>query len=168
MMPHFVEGAHGALLVATAVAASTDARSGRIPNALTVPLLLGYPPIHLVAGGSGALLSSLGGAVLCAIVPLLLFSRGAMGGGDVKLFAAIGAGAGPFLGMEVQFVAYVAAALYGACTLARRGALLRALLSAPGILAGRGGTPAQHGSIRLGIPIFLAALVCLVPWVAPP
>src|SRR5689334_15346698 len=90
---------------ATLAAAGTDSRTGRIPNWLTLPLLpaglaLGFVEAGLLGLGSAAL-----GCVLCFAVPfgLLHFSRGkAIGGGDVKLFAGLGALLGPGAGLQVE------------------------------------------------------------------
>jgi prepilin peptidase CpaA len=119
-----------AVLIIAGGAAITDARSGRIPNVLTLPLLVGAPLLHQLSGGRSEFLASFGGIILCGIIPLFLFCRGAMGGGDLKLFAAIGAALGPAAGLEVQTVAYVTAALYSAVILIRRGALIAVLASA--------------------------------------
>src|SRR5690606_463596 len=93
-----------------AIAAVTDVRTGRIPNRLVAwGLGLGAAlPVAsaLVAarpeGVLVALVRELGaafaGLLVTAAVPLVLFSMRALGGGDVKLFAAVGALAGPGLG----------------------------------------------------------------------
>jgi prepilin peptidase CpaA len=108
----------GVLLV-SGVAAVHDARSGHIPNWLVgLGLALG-------AGGSIAALaladvfealartgSAALGFVACGAVPLLLFRLKALGGGDVKLLATVGAQLGPLLGLELSFAAFVVAAAY--------------------------------------------------------
>jgi Flp pilus assembly protein protease CpaA len=48
--------------------------------------------------------------VACGAVPLLLFRLKAIGGGDVKLLATVGAQLGPLLGLELSFAAFVVAA----------------------------------------------------------
>jgi prepilin peptidase CpaA len=108
----------GVLLV-SGVAAVHDAKSGHIPNWLVgLGLALG-------AGGSIAALalsdvfealartgSAALGFVACGAVPLLLFRLKALGGGDVKLLATVGAQLGPLLGLELSFAAFVIAAAY--------------------------------------------------------
>jgi prepilin peptidase CpaA len=108
----------GVLLV-SGIAAVHDARSGHIPNWLVgLGLALG-------AGGSIAALaladalealartgSAALGFVACGAVPLLLFRLKALGGGDVKLLATVGAQLGPLLGLELSFAAFVVAATY--------------------------------------------------------
>jgi len=78
-------------LAAVAVASVIDWRSRRIPNLLTFPLaavaLLG----NSVAGGASGLLSSVVGLAVGLVFFLLLMVLGAMGPGDVKLMAGLGA-----------------------------------------------------------------------------
>jgi len=94
------------LLGATAVAAVTDARTGLIPNWLTLPSLLGALLIHGLIGGPGALGWATLSGFSCGLVPLVLFRAGAIGGGDVKLFAVLGALVGVHSGLEVQMTSY--------------------------------------------------------------
>ncbi|HTE51111.1 MAG TPA: A24 family peptidase [Kofleriaceae bacterium] len=122
--------AHGSALVIAAIAAVTDFRRGEIPNWLTLPPLVVAPVVHAITGGPWAGLSSVGAAVLCGLVPYWLFRRGAAGGGDVKLFAAIGAIAGLSLGVEAQLATFMAAAVISLGRLAWRGRLLRTIANA--------------------------------------
>jgi len=110
-----------AAVVVTAVAAWTDLRTGEIPNRVTlVPLALA-PFVHasiafgaersgwaaLVAAGSSLL-----GAAVCLLIPLALFRVGAIGGGDTKLFAAVGAIGRPEFGVHAETYAFVLGMLY--------------------------------------------------------
>lgn len=79
------------LLVATAVGALTDIKSGRIPNALTYPLWVFGGIYALAGGGRDALLDSLSGFALAFVPCFLLYLSGGLGGGDVKMMAAVGA-----------------------------------------------------------------------------
>jgi prepilin peptidase CpaA len=134
------------LVVATLVAligAFFDLRSGRraerglgtvgeIPNALTLGVLAIAPLAHGLGASSvraafEAAGASIAGAVLTALVPFLFFRKGAMGGGDVKLLAAIGAVTGPAIGIEAEFYAFVAALIVAPAQLAWEGRLLRTL-----------------------------------------
>jgi prepilin peptidase CpaA len=120
-------------LGASAAAAITDLRTGHIPNALTLPLLVlgpaaaafeahgrGASPVHAV--GLAAL-----GVLVCGAVPYLLFRLGGMFGGDVKLLAGLGAVLGPMVGLEAELDAFVAAALFALGRMAFKGQLFAVL-----------------------------------------
>jgi prepilin peptidase CpaA len=104
----------GLLITAICLGATwTDVKKGIIPNLITFPaigagLLLGY-----TTGGLPGAAASLSGALVTLIVPLLLFKFNAMGGGDVKLFAAIGALAGTETGLQVLMLSFSIGSLYG-------------------------------------------------------
>lgn len=159
-----------ALLAITGAAAVTDSRTGRIPNWLTVPAIVGGASLAWVRGSPVSLFDSASGVLACAVVPVLLFSRGAMGGGDAKLFAALGAALGPSSGLGVQVVAYVAAAAYVLVAAVRHGRLGRTLASAlrlsAGVVSRRPDAPrsVEHPeNVRMGVFIFAATAVCLAP-----
>ncbi|HJL17692.1 MAG TPA: A24 family peptidase [Sandaracinaceae bacterium LLY-WYZ-13_1] len=118
---------HATVLGLAAVAAFTDTRRGEIPNWLTLPALALAPIAHGWTDGFGGVLYSLIGMLVCALVPLLLFYRGGMAGGDVKLFAAIGAVGGIYVGLEVQFLSLVIASIYALGQLTWNGKLVRSL-----------------------------------------
>jgi len=111
-----------------------DLRERRVPNALTgTGLLLGLTLGAL--GGTGAFFSALGGAVLCFLVSLPVFLVGGLGGGDVKLLAAVGS----LLGLGKLPVALLAIALVGglmaAAEVIRQGAVRRTARNISLILA---------------------------------
>lgn len=128
-----------ALVVFTLVVAVVDARTGHIPNGLLLFGFGGGITLHaasyvvlragqpLAATLFAAVLSVLAGSALCAAVPLLLFRLNAMGGGDVKLLAVVGASIGPFVGMETELYSFVLLALFAPARLAYQGQLLRSL-----------------------------------------
>jgi len=73
------------------VAAAIDIATRKIPNTLTYPAII----IALVLGSlSLGITSSVAGLLVAAVPALLLFAFGSLGGGDVKLLAAVGAGLG--------------------------------------------------------------------------
>ncbi len=116
-------------------AAVIDWRTGHIPNWLTLGTLcvgLFVLPLAQLVTGHGTWAQwglAFAGALLCALVPLLLFRAGAMGGGDVKLLAAVGALMGPSVGVEIELYSFIAAALWGPACLAYRGELGRMLMN---------------------------------------
>ena len=123
---------HAAVLVLACIAAFTDVRRGEIPNWLTLPVRVSGPIVHGMLGGGDGRLGSLVGVLVCSIVPLIIFYREGMAGGDVKLFAAIGALAGGLdggveLGLSAQFLSLVAASIYAVGQLAWNGRLLASL-----------------------------------------
>ena len=122
------------LLTLTFSSALTDARSGLIPNRLTLPTLALAPVLHALSAGPGGALHALGGVLLCGLLPLMMFWLRALGGGDVKLFAALGALCGSSRGLELQLTSYVVAALL-ALLGAARGARAREVRLGPSIFA---------------------------------
>ncbi len=118
---------HVVVLCLVGIAAVTDVRNGTIPNWLTLPPLVFAPIAHGMVDGVRGVLSSVLGILVCALVPLLVFYRGGMAGGDVKLFAALGAVAGLYLGLEAQFLSLVAASIYAIGHLAWSGRLVHSL-----------------------------------------
>lgn len=78
-------------VVCAAIGAMTDVRSRRIPNLLTGPALLVGFGLHAALGGWRGLEHSFFAALVAGGIFLVLFITGGMGGGDVKLIAAVGA-----------------------------------------------------------------------------
>jgi prepilin peptidase CpaA len=159
--------------VVAAVAAWTDGRTGHIPNWLTLGALgVGIVAGAVLAGREGGwreslfgVGSSLAGAALCGLGPALLYWKGAMGGGDVKLFVALGALLHPLAGLEAETYALVAAAIIAPAQLAYRGVLLRSLGGSLALLANplrkkeeRREVPAEMMTwFRMGPAIFVGA-----------
>ncbi len=126
---------HILLLVAfliTCVAAVLDFRTGLIPNQITYPLVLAGSLAHVVAKASTMvhpnvgwiLLETVAGALICGLIPLLLWRSSAMGGGDVKLLTGLGVLLGPAIGLRVELYAFMVAVLAAPVILAYRGVLM--------------------------------------------
>jgi len=75
-------------------AAVMDVRTRRIPNWFTLSTLAGALLLQVTLGGLHALALSFLASVLAGSLFLVLFLAGGMGGGDVKLMAAVAAGIG--------------------------------------------------------------------------
>ena len=90
-------------------AAATDVRSRRIPNWLTLLGVCAGLLVHTVAKGVGGLKFSGEGLLLAFGAYFVLYCLRAMGAGDVKLMAAVGALVGPAHWISV----FIATALTG-------------------------------------------------------
>ena len=157
-------------IVLTGIAAVTDWRRGVIPNWLTLPVIAGAPFVYLlVYGTAGAEFSALG-ILGAGLVPYAMFRLGALGGGDVKLFAALGALHGLSLGLEMLIASLLVSCAWALVVLARRGALGRVLagslqLARNGVLPARYRRPLpEHAmtELRMAPLIMVASIAVLV------
>lgn len=160
---------HAIVLCMVVVAAFTDVRKGVIPNWLTLPPLALAPIAYGLVDGFRGVLASLLGLLVCAVVPLFIYYRGGMAGGDVKLFAALGAVGTVNLGLEMQFLSLVCASIYALGHLAWIGRLSSSLansffLALNPVLPRRWKrtiSPALMHRIRLGAAILLGSIIAL-------
>jgi prepilin peptidase CpaA len=174
-----------AAVIVTAAAAWTDWRDGTIPNWLSFGAIGCAPVAHVaysLATGSTrqdaltkGCYSVLGGFV-CALIPLLLYSKNAIGGGDVKLFVAIGTICLSLVGVEAEMYGFFAAALIAPLRLAYEGKLFRTVTNAffitlnPVLPKGkrREIVPEVMSWFRMGPAIFLGTLfTAYLHWRAP-
>lgn len=86
-----------------------DIRYRRIPNKFVLPLLLSGLLLGFIFAGTAGLLASLQGILLGFGLMFMLHLFGALGAGDVKLFAALGA----VLGVKLVLPTFVIAVLTG-------------------------------------------------------
>ncbi len=148
--PRGVEVALLALLVGAAI---YDVRYRRIPNWLTVTgVLVGLLLNFLIGPPEGGILFALKGLGTAFFVYLALYAIRAMGAGDVKLMAAVGA----LAGVERWFGIFFVTALVGGCMaltmVAVRGRLKRTLWNVSFILSELGhGRPAYAGKEELDV-----------------
>ncbi|MBC7186084.1 MAG: prepilin peptidase [Calditrichaeota bacterium] len=80
----------GAVVAVALLAAYYDWRWRRIPNWLTYPAAAVAIGVRLLLGGAGAATQGAVGLAIAFVIMAALFAGGIMGGGDVKLAAALG------------------------------------------------------------------------------
>ena len=98
-----------ALSVVVAAAAWSDFRTRKIPNWITAPGAALGLILHVWFSGLPGALESVLGAMLGLAIFLGLYIAGGMGAGDVKLFGAVGAFAGP----QALIIVFVFTGLFG-------------------------------------------------------
>lgn len=91
MSPKLAMASEVVLIPLTGLIAYYDIRYRRIPNLIVVFVLLTGLTLNTALGGMQGFLSSIIGCILGFGLMFLLRLFGAMGAGDLKLFAAIGA-----------------------------------------------------------------------------
>lgn len=101
------------VMAAALVMAFIDVLQYRIYNVFTYPLLLAGLVYHGAVGGAGGLVDSLLGTLFGFAILIPLYMLGGMGGGDIKLMAAIGAWLGLLLTFFVFLASALVAGLYG-------------------------------------------------------
>jgi len=113
-----------------------DVRYRRIPNVLVLGLLIGGLTINISFGGFGGGLASLEGLALAFLPMFLIHVFGAMGAGDVKLFAAVGS----VIGVSMVPLAFLVVVMLGAAlafyTMLRAGTVFSTLHGVLRIFAG--------------------------------
>jgi len=100
-----------AVIAISLIACVTDLRTQRIPNVLTFGAAIAGLVAHTALGGATGALTASSGWLTGLIIFLPFFALGGMGGGDVKLLAALGAWLGAY---ETLYVALYAGAAGGA------------------------------------------------------
>ena len=160
---HLIPLAGFAGLMATS--AIEDFRRLIIPNGLVVGLCLLWP--LYVATAPMLTLAAAGVAMLCAaavfVVGALLFSRGLIGGGDVKLLAAASLWAGPAATLPLLVVTALLGGLLCILLVTPAGALIAALRPTLLDSAGDPTRGADRVLVPYGVAISAAALVVTIP-----
>jgi prepilin peptidase CpaA len=100
-----------AVIAISLIACVTDLRTRRIPNVLTLGAAIAGLVAHVVLDGASGALTAGGGWLTGLLIFLPFFALGGMGGGDVKLLAALGAWLGAY---ETLYLALYSAAAGGA------------------------------------------------------
>jgi prepilin peptidase CpaA len=159
------------------LAAVIDLRSRRLPNWLTLGLILSGLVHAAVTSGAGGLGQAAAGTFAGAAAPLVLFTMGAIGGGDVKLMAGVGAWLGPMAALAVFAVQCLIGLALILCqalmqrrtlVLFRNSAVLAANLAHKGVAACAG--ESFHSIDRplpYAVPVGMATVVVLLarPWI---
>lgn len=101
-----------AVVLVGLAACVTDFRSRRIPNVLTFGASVAAFVFWAASGGLTGLGFSLAGWVVGCLLFLPWFLLRGMGGGDVKLLAALGAWVGPGLAVWVALYAAIAGGVF--------------------------------------------------------
>ena len=113
-----------ALLIPLAIIiAYYDVRYRRIPNSFVLATLASGLAVNTIFGGLHGLYTSLGGCALAFIMMLMLHVFGAMGAGDVKLFAAIGAVTGAHMVPTTFLIVVLTGGLLAVVSMIRAGAV---------------------------------------------
>ncbi len=164
----------GVSIAIASLAAVSDWRNGTIPNWLTLPMVFVSPFAYGLALGTEMAIQCIASIAISGAIPFLLFRTGAMGGGDVKLFAALGAIAAfdPLLGLQVEILAFALGMLVALISLAWKGELWSSAWSAlaaslnqvlPTRFQLRAPEPSR-ASVRLGVPVFAATVHGVLPY----
>ncbi|MCG3160561.1 MAG: hypothetical protein JMDDDDMK_01630 [Acidobacteria bacterium] len=147
-----------------------DVRYRRIPNRMVLVALASGLIVNTIVGGWSGVRASLVGCVFAFGLMLVLHLFGAMGAGDVKLFAAIGAIIGAQLVLTTFLVVVITGAVLAVVLMARAGTvrvtMQRVLLILAGLAPGwkvpRFPAPAdQRQTIPYGVAIAFGSLISL-------
>ena len=118
------------------VIAYYDIRYRRIPNPFVLATLASGLAINFISGGLKGLYLSAGGCLLAFILMFMLHLFGAMGAGDVKLFAAIGAVIGVQLVLPTFLVVVLTGGVLAVVSIIRAGVLITTMQRVLQILVG--------------------------------
>src|SRR5829696_3016622 len=147
-----------------------DVRYRRIPNVLVLSLLIGGLTINTSFGGFTGGLASLEGFALAFLPMFLIHLFGAMGAGDVKLFAAVGSVVGVSMVPLTFVVVVMLGAVLAVYTMLRSGTVLSTLHGVfrifVGIMPGWemprfAMSPDRRHTIPYGVAIMLGSLIAV-------
>ena len=147
-----------------------DVRYRRIPNPFVLATLVVGILTNAIFGGLEGALASLGGCALAFFLMFMLHIFGAMGAGDVKLFAAIGSLLGTSLIVPTFLVVVLVGGALAVVTMFRAGTVRETLWRVVQIFVGflpgwempRFSVPAERRyTIPYGVAITLGSLISL-------
>ena len=113
----------------------TDLRTRRVPNVLTLGAAGAAMAYHAATNGSYGLLAAVLGWGVGLLVFLPLFALRGIGGGDVKLLAALGAWLGPSMVLWVAAFAALAGGVFALVVSAMHGYTRQAFTNVWGLLS---------------------------------
>ncbi len=145
-------------------AAFEDFRRFTIPNQLTIGLCVLWPAYFAVAPSLAGALAALGCGLAVFTVGALLFARGYIGGGDVKLLAAAALWAGPAATPALLIVTGLLGGVLALVLVSPIGAHLAGI--ARGMLGESSPAPVSRVSstpVPYGVAIAAAALIVILP-----
>lgn len=158
------------LVPLAAIIAYFDVRYRRIPNAFVLATLVSGLAMHAIFGGLAGVATSLAGCLLAFSLMLALHVFGAMGAGDVKLFAAIGAVTGASLVLPTFLVVILTGGLLAIVSMVRGGmvkaTMFRVMQIFVGLLPGwqmpKFTVPADRShTIPYGVAITMGSIISL-------
>jgi prepilin peptidase CpaA len=140
-----------------------DARYRRIPNAFVLATLVAGLSVNTIVNGTGGALASLGGCALAFGLMFMLHIFGAMGAGDVKLFAGIGSVVGASLVVPTFLVVVLVGGALAVVTMIRAGTVKETFVGfLPGWEMPRFSVPAERRyTIPYGVAITVGSLISL-------
>ena len=171
MSPNFAYADLILLVPLAAIITYHDVRYRRIPNLFVLATLISGLLLNFYFGGLGGVAASLGGCALAFALMLVLHVLGAMGAGDVKLFASIGAVVGVNLVVPTFLVVALTGGVLGVVTMVRAGCVRQTLIGVLRIFVGllpgwqmpRFAVPADRKhTIPYGVAITFGSLISLV------
>jgi prepilin peptidase CpaA len=124
------------LMPLAVVIAYYDVRYRRIPNAFVLAAFSGGVMMNAILGGLQGVYSSIAGCLLAFFLMFMFHIFGAMGAGDVKLFAAIGAVTGLHLVVPTFIVVVLTGGLLAVVSTIRAGILVSTMQRVLQIFAG--------------------------------
>ena len=145
-----------------------DVRYRRIPNVFVLATLIGGIILNLAIGGLSGAISSVGGCLFAFILMFMLHVFGAMGAGDVKLFAAIGSVIGAQLVLPTFVVVVLTGGVLAFISILRTGifrtTMIRVLQIFVGLLPGwqmpKFSVPADRRlTVPYGVAITIGAII---------
>lgn len=130
------------IVMLAGAAVIVDFKTFRIPNGLNFLGFITGVIYNLIKYGFGEAGKSILWSVITIAALFVLYASGVLGAGDIKLYAALST----FVHMRIIYIiamSFVAAALYGALLVLKRGGSLR-----------------ERTRIHMSLPVFVGVLLC--------